>query len=284
MHRKNVLIIFIVLLLVNLVFAIPGIPHLFYGSITVNGQPAPDGTTIVAKINGIEVAATTTSGGKYGYAPLFYVPDTDPASRTGSTISFFVNNVDTGQTATFCQGCFNYCGQISTNCTLLDLTAIGSCGDTNCDAGESCSSCPGDCGTCPSSGGGGGGGGGITGLITSSETIEESAECTQSWQCTSWNPCSLEGAQTRVCTDVNLCEKVKRTESRECEYIPPPQGPGDEGLPEVEPEGLSIITGGVVLDSLGISSSIITLLVLLILLLVVFIVILVFRMRNKPAM
>ena len=39
----------------------------------------------------IEVASTTTSGGKYGYAPLFYVPDTDPESRTGQTINFFVN-------------------------------------------------------------------------------------------------------------------------------------------------------------------------------------------------
>jgi len=37
-----------------------------------------------------------------------------------------------------------------------------SCGDGTCNGDESCSTCPQDCGTCPSEGGGGGGGGAIT--------------------------------------------------------------------------------------------------------------------------
>jgi len=38
-------------------------------------------------------------------------------------------------------------------------TTITVCGDGSCNSGETCSTCPTDCGTCPSSGGGGGGGG-----------------------------------------------------------------------------------------------------------------------------
>ena len=84
----------------NIALAVPSPPHWFYGSVNINGSPAPDGTTVTARINGIDVASTTTSGGKYGYVnPLFYVPDTDPSTRPGETISFFVNGVDTGQTA-----------------------------------------------------------------------------------------------------------------------------------------------------------------------------------------
>ena len=81
--------------------AIPSPPNYFYGSVTVNGAPAPDGTTVTAKINGIDVKSTTTSEGKYGYSPSFFVPDTDPSTRPGSTISFFVNGVNTGQTSIF---------------------------------------------------------------------------------------------------------------------------------------------------------------------------------------
>ncbi len=108
--------IFGLILISSLVLAVPGMPHQFYGSVTYNGQPAPDGTSIVAKINGIEVVSTTASEGKYGYSPIFYVPDTDPSSRSGSTINFFVNGIDTGQTAIFQIG----------GITKLDLTATDS--------------------------------------------------------------------------------------------------------------------------------------------------------------
>ncbi|MBU1178872.1 dockerin type I repeat-containing protein [Patescibacteria group bacterium] len=54
---------------------------------------------------------------------------------------------------------------VNADTTSLTITVIqpsvpSSCGDHSCNGSESCSSCPTDCGACPSSGGGGGGGGG----------------------------------------------------------------------------------------------------------------------------
>ena len=43
-----------------------GTPHQFYGSVTANGASAPDGLIITAKVDGIQVADTTTLGGDYG--------------------------------------------------------------------------------------------------------------------------------------------------------------------------------------------------------------------------
>ena len=52
-------------------------PHWFKGNVTVNDGPAPDGTAISAKIEGIEYSNTTTISGKYGADGDFYVPDPD---------------------------------------------------------------------------------------------------------------------------------------------------------------------------------------------------------------
>jgi hypothetical protein len=51
------------------------------------------------------------------------------------------------------------------------------CGQNGCESGETCSSCPQDCGACP---------------------------CTPDWQCSSWSACSG-NQQTRTCTDSNNC-------------------------------------------------------------------------------
>ncbi len=104
--------LFGIILLLNIVFAVPGIPNAFYGSVTYNGQPASDGLFVVVKINGVQVASTTTSGGKYGYPVGSLYVDDPNNDRTGKTINFFVNNVDTGQIAIFQNGGF----------TKLDLT------------------------------------------------------------------------------------------------------------------------------------------------------------------
>ncbi len=59
--------------------AIPRPPHKFWGEVTINGSPAPDGTTVSAHISSLSWS-TTTSGGSYGYAPAFQIDADDPAT------------------------------------------------------------------------------------------------------------------------------------------------------------------------------------------------------------
>lgn len=64
----------------------------FNGSVTINGSPAPDGTSIGIKVGDILVALTTTKDGKYGYGPsplVVYDPD---GTRAGKLIKILVND------------------------------------------------------------------------------------------------------------------------------------------------------------------------------------------------
>ncbi len=210
-HNKTVAIITMFLsafLLSSSVLAVPGIPHRFYGSVTYNGAPAPDGMTVSAKINNVEVASTTTSGGRYGYDPVFYV-DNPNNDRSGKTISFFVNGIDTGQTAIFQSGAS----------TKLDLSATGPSVTTTTTQQQG--------GGGPSGGGGPGGdisGIDISGIVTTTTTTTTTStttttlpSCTEKWTCTDWSSCS-NNLQTRTCTDENNCgtDLYKPFESQPC--------------------------------------------------------------------
>ena len=75
-------------------------PHVFAGTVTIEGDAAPDGTRVAALIGGQEVASTTVgkgavSSGRY----VIKVPGSD-----GQTISFTVGGTDTGQTAVWRRG------------------------------------------------------------------------------------------------------------------------------------------------------------------------------------
>lgn len=208
-------------LLVSISFAqidMGGVPHQFYGKVTVNGKSAPNNLLIVAKINGVEVAATTTNNGGYGYSPnIFYVQDPDNNREGGKPIIFYVSGIQ--------GGIHNFTNGASTQ---LDLAVTGTiCGDTVCTSGESCSSCPADCGTCGGGGGGGGSGGsgGGSGGAPSAQEQNQTqgennippAECTSDWQCTDWLDCS-NGKQKRVCVDANKCgTEIRKDETRACE-------------------------------------------------------------------
>jgi len=88
----------------NIVLAIPGIPHAFYGTATINGQSAPDGTLIEARINGVQMSNTTTIDGKYGYpVGSFYVDDSQN-DKTGKVIYFFADDVDMEESIFFSTG------------------------------------------------------------------------------------------------------------------------------------------------------------------------------------
>lgn len=80
--------------------AVPQIPHQFWGTVTIGTEPAPEGTTVKAKIGEVYYATTTVDvEGKYGYDPVFQVPADDPGEpgkdggTNGETIEFYVDDV-----------------------------------------------------------------------------------------------------------------------------------------------------------------------------------------------
>jgi hypothetical protein len=141
--KRSVLILIspLALLMPFIALAAPGIPHQFYGLVNYSDGSAVSSGTVKAKISGTVVATGSITNGQYGYNPnLFFVTDSN-SDRAGQTISFFVNDIDTGKSAVFANGGY----------TKLDLgiAAIAP-------------SAP-----APSSSGGGGGGGGGMPLTTS---------------------------------------------------------------------------------------------------------------------
>ena len=74
----------------------------YYGTITVNGQPAPSGTAITAKIGtDVRGSITTSSSGIYGDDPgpsKLWI--TGFSNEIGSTVTFFVSGVAAPQTGT----------------------------------------------------------------------------------------------------------------------------------------------------------------------------------------
>ena len=94
----------------------PSVPNQFFGSVTINGSPAGQGVNIVAVVNGVNGTSTSTdSQGRYGYSPVYMVE-----GSPGASVTFLINGVQAGQTATFASG-----GIIN-----LNLTA-GSTGSTS---------------------------------------------------------------------------------------------------------------------------------------------------------
>ena len=104
--KKKTLVLSAILMLVLLcdaAMAIPMPPHRFYGNVTIDGKPAPDGTVVSARIGGVEYANTTTLDGKYGVYSIFYVPSNDAETvekeggDEGDSVEFYVNNILAGE-------------------------------------------------------------------------------------------------------------------------------------------------------------------------------------------
>jgi hypothetical protein len=89
---------------------VPSLPHAFYGRVLINGSSAPAGTTVEARgsgvITGIEDnPVTTTTSGIYGTADAFsHRLLVQGDILDGTTLTFYVNNVSTGQTAAWHSG------------------------------------------------------------------------------------------------------------------------------------------------------------------------------------
>jgi len=105
--RKAVTFIVLAVLLVlgaAPVYAVPALPHAFYGTVTIDGSSAPVGTEIEARGTGVTTdipqnPLTTTVAGEYGSDGLYLLAQGDISS--GATITFYVKGYSTGQTATF---------------------------------------------------------------------------------------------------------------------------------------------------------------------------------------
>ena len=263
-----ILLILTFLFSIAIVAAVPSLqpPHKFYGTVTINGQPAQDGLLVAAKINGEDVEAGETQGsGYFGKDGRFVVSD-PLGDRTGKTVNFFIKDHDTEEETIY--------SSVDSAQTRIDLDLEGDlfCGDNLCGAGESCSDCVADCGECPppagGNGGSGGGGGGFGGTTTiddnqtnTTNTTNTTADCVAVWECSDWLPC-IGGKQDRVCTQANDCdsETDKPEEQRDCDLSDNPNGaagedentPFDEGNNDMlGAEDDNMITGAAVFGDLS---------------------------------
>jgi hypothetical protein len=255
--------ILVVILFVNIVFAsnvvlaIPGVPHQFYGEVRINGNLAQDGVEIAVydKDESKYVAGTFTKNGVYGYDSIFYVLDPD-GDRNGHTLEFYVSGVKAAE--------YVFENGMSTRLDLA-VEIPNFCGDGICDSRESCTSCSEDCGSCSSGGMGASGASGSSGgyvsyIPTENETKENKTinekeinkanetqktgnveeTCEENWKCTDWFEC-FNGKQRRNCIDLNNCgtENNKPEIVRDCEVI---SGENRE-VQEKEKQNLQLFTG-----------------------------------------
>jgi len=80
---------------------INAVPHVFVGTATIGGQPAPDGTEVSVWVSDYDapVATGTVSGGNYSVTVLKYGD-----AFAGKTLIFKIADKDTGTTASWERG------------------------------------------------------------------------------------------------------------------------------------------------------------------------------------
>ena len=78
----------------------PPMPHQFYGTVSLDGDPVQQGTLVEAFVNDVKQAETTVDGvGRYGYNPIFRVSGT-----AGATVTFHVGGTKADEDATWESG------------------------------------------------------------------------------------------------------------------------------------------------------------------------------------
>ncbi|MDA0265107.1 MAG: hypothetical protein O3A93_13720 [Chloroflexi bacterium] len=83
-------------ILPSLVMAQPAPPHVFLGSVTVNGSPALDGTSVTAFIDGSQIASSVVSGGSYA---ALKVAQPVGVNFAGKTVTFTIAGLPAAETA-----------------------------------------------------------------------------------------------------------------------------------------------------------------------------------------
>lgn len=87
----------------------PTPPTRFFGTVTLNGQPAPNGATVQARVgsNNCGTGSVTSAGSSSSYVVDVLSATTQPGCGTdGATVSFTVNGAPASQTGTFQTGAF----------------------------------------------------------------------------------------------------------------------------------------------------------------------------------
>lgn len=83
------MIFFVILILLGIVIAQPGLPHQFYGEVKcLNNNTVPNDLNVNVKTNNILIKSTTTFSGQYGYEPTFLIWDLED----NTPLDFYVNN------------------------------------------------------------------------------------------------------------------------------------------------------------------------------------------------
>ena len=78
----------------------PGIPHQFYGMVTVDGSSASQGTAVAVHVSGASAATTTVdSQGRYGYSEVVSV-----SGSGGAAVTFYVGGTQANETTTLQSG------------------------------------------------------------------------------------------------------------------------------------------------------------------------------------
>lgn len=117
MKMKTIALTFLAVLLALVLFAapvyaqaVPALPHAFYGKVTVNGSPAPVGTKVEARGEGVLTGVNnnpivTAVAGSYGSSnPLEPKLIVQGNLADGTILTFYVNGIPTGQTAAWHSG------------------------------------------------------------------------------------------------------------------------------------------------------------------------------------
>lgn len=112
--KNPVFSILVVSVILAAVFGVPALaaaPTEFWGTITVDGKPAPSGSIIIAMIGGNERGriVTTIPGGYGGIGPnderlVVTATTADLAQTKAPVVEFYVNNRKTHETAEFIEG------------------------------------------------------------------------------------------------------------------------------------------------------------------------------------
>jgi hypothetical protein len=107
MRVKEIAWICVLLVLIGTASAVPLLPAEFWGSVTIDGNPAPAGTVITARIDGRDCGSLTlTTAGVYGGDATFdkrlLVCGRDDDAK--KTITFFVDGMRAAETAVYTPG------------------------------------------------------------------------------------------------------------------------------------------------------------------------------------